>query len=123
MNLLQRVWARLDVSERNELNVSLPDDLRIAKLCILEAEQGNPDPWRAAFWKYMGITPEKWQGIYAEREAYEKTLGPTLAEQLKDPLFLASLEPFVRSAFFTPEREMRLKFSPDPVPFPGKKAA
>jgi len=111
--VLQRVWTRLSESEQHEIDLSLRDDLRIAKLCVLELDKGNPDPWRSAFWQYMGITPEKWAGIYAEREAYKKTLGPSLAEQLQDPAFLASLEPLVRASLFASEPQMRIKFSPE----------
>jgi hypothetical protein len=123
MNLLQRVWARLDACERVELNLSLCDDLRIAKLCILQIEAENPDPWRFAFWTYMGITPEKWQGIRAEREAFEKTLGPTLAEELENPLFIGSLDALVLAELHAARPQMRLDFSPSPDPSSRKKAA
>src|ERR1700732_2228204 len=41
-------------------------------------------PWRYAFWIYMGTRFEKWQGVPAKRQAYEKLLGPTLAEELQN---------------------------------------
>ena len=88
---LKSAWKYLSEQESKEQRPHLIDDLRIAKLCLLQVEAGNPDPWRFAFWSYMGITPEKWQGIRAEREAFEKTLGPTLAEELENSLFLLML--------------------------------
>jgi hypothetical protein len=121
--LLQRIWARLSASELTEPDVSLRDDLRIAKLCILNVDSGKSDAWRLAFREYMGMTPEKWQGIRAEREAYQKTLGPTLAEQLKDPIFLASLDPFVRGSFFDQKGQARLDFNPKADPVSINKAA
>jgi hypothetical protein len=110
--LLQRVWERLSQSEQAEPDVSLRDDLRIAKLCILNVERGQSDPWRFAFWTYMGITPEKWLGIQAEREAYSRSMGPNLAEQLQDPTFLASLDAEVRTSLLTARPQMRIGFSP-----------
>ena len=115
---LRSVWNYLSQEEENETNWSLKDDLRITKLCLIEVEKGNPDPWRYAFWKYMGIPYEKWQGIYAEREAYERLLGPTLAEELENPLFLASLEPLVRASLFKAAEQMRLDFNAPPSPEP-----
>lgn len=117
---LEGAWKYLSEQESSEENLHLVDDLRISKLCLLQVEAGNPDPWRFAFWTYMGIVYEKWVGIYAEREAYQKTLGPTLTEQLKDPLFLATLDPLVRSAFFVAEPQRRIPFSPQSVPSPKK---
>ena len=106
----ERVWKYLaDQEEAIASNWPLRDDLRIAKLCVLEADRGNPDPWLWAFWKYMGLHYHKWIGIIAEREAYKKLLGPTLAEQLQDPLFLATLEPIARPFYWDPQ--MKLDFS------------
>jgi hypothetical protein len=119
--ILRSAWDYLSLEEENETDPWLKDDLRIAKLCILELQRGTPDPWRLAFWKYMGVPFEKWRAVQAEREAYQRTLGPTLAEQLNDPLFLSSLEPLVRSAFFPARDQMRIPF--EPVSFPVKKAA
>jgi hypothetical protein len=112
--LLHRVWEYLAKLESVETDVSVRDDLRIAKLCILEIERGNPDPWSWAFLKYMGIPYSQHLRVIVAREAHEKTLGLTLAEQLKDPTFLASL--VVRSSLFQPpEAQMRIDFSQKPV--------
>jgi hypothetical protein len=73
-------------------------------------------PWRYAFWIYMGTRFEKWQGVPAKRQAYEKLLGPTLAEELQNPVFLASLDPLVRSAWLAAEPQMRLDFNSPPEP-------
>ena len=109
---LRGAWKYLSEQESGELNPHLLDDLRIAKLCLLQLEAGNPDPWRFAFWSYMGITPEKWQGIRAEREAFEKTLGPTLAEEMENPLFLSSLDSLVLAQLQAKRPQSRFAFSP-----------
>ena len=109
---LQGAWKYLSEQESGELNPHLVDDLRIAKLCLLQLEAGNPDPWRFAFWTYIGITPEKWQGIRAEREAFEKTLGPTLAEEMENPLFLSSLDSLVLAQLQAKRPQARFAFSP-----------
>lgn len=118
---LSSVWNYLSAQEAAETDWSRRDDLRISKLCILEADSGNPDPWRTAFWKYMGITPEKFQGILAERNAYAATLGKTLAQELEDPAFLASLDPDARPYYAFPQ--MKLEFKPQPVQSLRKKRA
>ena len=106
---VQRVWKYLYDQELAESNWPLRDDLRIAKICVLEAGRGNPNPWLWAFWKHMGMYYHKYIGIIAEREAYRKLLGPTLEEQLRDPLFLATLEPLARPFYWQPQ--MKLDFS------------
>jgi len=93
---LQNAWTYL--SGQQEINPHLLDDVRIAQLCLLNLATGKADPWRLAFWSYMGIVPEKWVGIQAEREAYVRSLGPSLAEQLQDPTFLASLDASIRAS-------------------------
>jgi hypothetical protein len=60
---------------------------------MLRAAQNDPSPWLIAFWEHTGIHYQRFVGILAQREAYKKTLGPTLAEQMQDPLFLKSLGP------------------------------
>lgn len=109
---LQGAWKYLSEQESNEENPHQIDDLRIAKLCLLQMEAGNPDPWRFAFWTYMGITPEKWQGIRAEREAFERTLGPTLAAELENPLFLESLDSLLLAQMHAKRPQARFCFSP-----------
>ena len=44
----------------------------------------------------------KYTGIIVEREAYKQLLGPTLADQLQHPLFLATLEPIARPFYWWP---------------------
>lgn len=115
---LAHVWEHLSRSEEAELNLSLRDDLRIAKLCVLEAETGNPDPWRTAFWNYLGLSPEKFLGILAEREAFAKTLGKTLAQELENPAFLQSLSADARPFYAFPQ--IKLDFSAPVLPSPKK---
>lgn len=116
---LQSAWEYLSRQQAAEINPHAIDDLRIAQLCLLNVERGQADPWRFAFWTYMGITPEKWLGIRAEREAYERTLGPTLADQLQDPTFLSTLDPFARQFYLRPHQISM--FPPQPVPSPKRK--
>lgn len=121
---LNSVWGHLSRSEEKEQDVSLRDDLRIAKLCILEVLAGNPDPWHLAFWKYLGINYEKYLGILAEREAFARRLGKTLTQELEDPAFLKSLDAVARP--FYADLQMKLDFRapisqfPKPVPSPKK---
>lgn len=115
---LAHVWEHLSRSEEAELNLSLRDDLRIAKLCVLEVEAGNLDPWRTAFWNYLGLSPEKFLGILAEREAFAKTLGKTLAQELENPAFLQSLSAEARPFYAFPQ--IKLDFSAPVLPSPKK---
>jgi hypothetical protein len=85
---LQSAWEYLSRQQAKEKNPHLLDDLRIAQLTLLNVERGQADPWGFAFWSYIGITYPKYLGILAERQAYERSLGPTLADQLQDPAFL-----------------------------------
>lgn len=124
---LAHVWEHLSRSEEAELNLSLRDDLRISKLCVLEVEAGNPDPWRTAFWNYLGLSPEKFQGILAEREAFGKTLGKTLAQELENPAFLKSLSAEARPFYAFPQMKLDFSVLPSPkkpsqsAPFPQKR--
>lgn len=118
---LQRVWNRLDAAEQAESDVHLRDDLRIAKLCILNVEREQADPWGFAFWTYLGITYPKYLGILAERQAYERSLGPTLAEQLQDPTFLATLDPVCRPFYVTLQTKFDFAIPPKSVPSPKSK--
>ena len=52
-SIADRVWQYLSDAEQAERDIWLRDDLKIAKLCVLEAERGTPDPWGTAFWKCM----------------------------------------------------------------------
>jgi hypothetical protein len=46
-------------AEEREQDVWLRDDYRIAWLCVLFASRNYADPWRYAFWHYLGRTPER----------------------------------------------------------------
>jgi hypothetical protein len=128
-SIAERVWEYLSRQEA-EADVHLRDDLRIAKLCILEAERGTPDPWGMAFWKYMSIPYPKYLGILAEREAYKRSLGPTLADQLQDPTFLATIRrearPFysrLQMSFDFPALNLQLVREASRKPQPRKRRA
>jgi len=116
---LQSAWEYLSRQQAKETNPHVIDDLRIAQLTLLNVERGQADPWGFAFWTYLGISYPKYLGILAERQAYEKTLGPTLADQLQDPTFLATLEPVCRPFYAVPQ--MDFGFASQPVPSPRKK--
>jgi hypothetical protein len=43
------------------------DDLRVAWICVLKADEGHPDPYRQAFWQYFGEQPETLVPFFAAR--------------------------------------------------------
>jgi hypothetical protein len=69
MTLSQRVAYRLTQIEIREPDAWFRDDLRIARLTVFFASNGNPDPWRYAFWWYLGKTPDKLIPFFVAREA------------------------------------------------------
>ena len=58
-DLSARICARLVQAEAKEPDAWLRDDYRIARMTVGLASRGNSDPWRFAFWQYLGKTPEK----------------------------------------------------------------
>lgn len=54
-----RVLARLAEAEQKTECATEQQDIRIAWLTVLRADEGNPDPWKQAFWEIVGNTPEK----------------------------------------------------------------
>jgi hypothetical protein len=54
-----RVLARLAEAEQKTEVATEQQDYRIAWLTVLRADEGNPEPWRTAFWEIVGNTPEK----------------------------------------------------------------
>jgi len=68
MDVAQRVVYRLTQAEAKEPDAWLRDDLRIARLTVFFAGNGKPDPWRFAFWWYLGQVPEKLIPQFQERE-------------------------------------------------------
>jgi hypothetical protein len=59
MDLPQRIAQHLAYAEIREPDAWRRDDYHIAILTVFFAANGNPDPWRFAFWWYLGRTPEK----------------------------------------------------------------
>jgi len=66
-DLSARICTRLCEAEAREPNAWLRDDYRIARMTVGNARQGNPDPWRFAFWQYLGKTPEKLIPVFVAR--------------------------------------------------------
>ena len=54
-----RVLARLAEAEQKTEVATEQQNYRIAWLTVLRADEGNPDPWKQAFWEIVGNTPEK----------------------------------------------------------------
>src|SRR5690242_14341270 len=54
-----RVMSRLSEAEQKTEVATEQQDYRIAWLLVLRADEGNPDPWRQAFWEIVGNAPEK----------------------------------------------------------------
>ena len=57
--LSTRVLAYLADAEAREPQPWFRDDIRISWLTVLHCAEGIADPWRFAFWQYLGATPEK----------------------------------------------------------------
>jgi hypothetical protein len=81
-----RVLARLSEAESREPDAWLRDDYRIAWLTVLHCADGISDPWRFAFWKYLGRTPEKLIPLFLERAEKHRLMNvpdydPTLKKQ------------------------------------------
>lgn len=55
----EHVLSYLADAESREPLVWLRDDIRIAWLTVLACAEGKADPWRYAFWMYLGAVPEK----------------------------------------------------------------
>jgi hypothetical protein len=55
----ERILAYLAGAETREPLVWFKDDIRISWLTVLHCAEGVADPWRFAFWKYLGSIPEK----------------------------------------------------------------
>jgi hypothetical protein len=65
--LSERILARLAQQEAREVDPHLADDYRIAWLCVLHCAEAIPDPWRFAFWRYLGRVPEKLIPLFCVR--------------------------------------------------------
>lgn len=75
--LTLRVVDYLNWAQDNEERVQLRDDIAIARLAVILAGQGDPEPWRWAFIKLLGGTPEKLIPIFVARmEAHRKMEDP-----------------------------------------------
>lgn len=69
--LTLRVVDYLNWAQDNEERVQRRDDIAIARLAVILAGQGDPEPWRWAFIRLLGGTPEKLIPIFvARREAH-----------------------------------------------------
>lgn len=72
--LSARVLSRLAEAETREPDAWLRDDYRIAWLTVLHCAEGIADPWRFAFWKYLGKTPEKLIPLFVERRENHRAM-------------------------------------------------
>jgi hypothetical protein len=93
MGLAERVLCRIREVEQKESGAWERDDLRVAWLTVSFAAQGQAEPWRAAFIHYFDGRPEKMIPFWVAREAKNRAeLGPSLAEEMLAPDFLANLQ-------------------------------
>lgn len=68
--LSERVLARLEKLEKEEIDPWLRDDLRIAWITTLYASQGNKQPFVDATYRVLGLHPDKvWPAILQRRAA------------------------------------------------------
>ncbi len=83
-SLSQRILARLEQAEVEELDPWLRDDLRIARLTVCYAANGEAmlcSPHVLASYMVLGLHPEKvWPAIQARRDALGSSYGPFLLE-------------------------------------------
>lgn len=75
--LTLRVVDYLNWAQDNEERVQRRDDIAIARLAVILAGQGDPEPWRWAFMQLLGGTPEKLIPIFITRlSAHRDPISP-----------------------------------------------
>jgi len=75
----------LQRAECREPDAWLRDDYRIAWLTVHFAGRGYSDPWRFAFWWYLGRTPEKLIPFFVSRAARHAAMEAAPARALTTP--------------------------------------
>ena len=64
------------------------DHYKFCRRVVSLALEAWPEPFVAAFYYHYGRHPDKLIPEWLQRDEFAKTLGPSLADLLKDPLFL-----------------------------------
>ncbi|MGH9549578.1 MAG: hypothetical protein ACRD3W_09390, partial [Terriglobales bacterium] len=68
------------------------DHYKFCRLVVSKAEYDWPDPYVAAFYYHYGRHSSKLIPEWEARETFAKSLGPSLADMMKSPMFTASAE-------------------------------
>jgi hypothetical protein len=73
--LIAHSISHIEHSRINESDPRKRDDDGFAQLTMRYASEGNPDPWRFAFWMQFGMVPEKLIPYFVARDIAHLTEG------------------------------------------------